>query len=177
MFVTVYSTIINNLKQRIVKFLGWGKNDTKTSFEVSPYGLDSNAINKTIALHCPTSDKGKTVILGYLNTNQKAGIGEMRIFATDGDGIEKFYVWLKSNGIIEIGGDVNYAVKYNELETEFNKLKDSYNDLADKWNQFCTAYTPGSPSVLGTPPTLSTSTVLPNTSDITNTKNDKIKTI
>ena len=69
------------------------------------------------------------------------------------------------------------GVKFNELKIEFNKLKDDHNTLANKWNTFCTAYVPGSPTVVGLPPTLTTSTVIANNSNIDNAKNDKIKTI
>jgi hypothetical protein len=175
--VHVLSTSISDLNKRVVKFLGLGKRDIQTSDEANPYGLDSNPTKGSIAIYSETSEKGQTVILGYLNKNQLAGVGEFRMFSTDDDGTLKFYVWLKSTGIIEIGGDSNYAVKFNELKTEFNKLKSDHNDLIQKWNSFCTSYVPGSPSVTGLPATLGTSVLVANASDIDNAKNAKIKTI
>lgn len=176
-YVKVISTSINSLKQRVVKFLASGRGNVQTALEISPYGVDSNPIKGMIAIYGKTNNTGETIIVGYINKNQKAGIGEFRTFATDADGVEKFYTWMKADGTMEIGGVANFAVKFNELKIEFNKLKDDHDDLVTKWNAFCTAYVPGSPSVTGLPPTLSTSTVTPNTSNIDQAKNDKIKTI
>jgi hypothetical protein len=177
MWVKVISSEINQALQRVVKYQRLGKSDIQTSIEASPFGVDSNPIKNWVAVYAETSEKGKTVIVGYLNKNQLAATGEYRNYSTNDDGEEVFYTWLKKNGTMEIGGTENFAVKFNELKTEFNKLKESHNTLAEKWNSFCTAYVPGSPSVTGTPATLSTSSVSPNDSDIDNSKNDKIKTI
>lgn len=54
-----------------------------------------------------------------------------------------------------------------------NKMENSWNDFVTKWNAFCSVYVPGSPSTIGLPATLATSTatqVLPITqkSDIEN---------
>ncbi|HXP52431.1 MAG TPA: hypothetical protein VN922_20930, partial [Bacteroidia bacterium] len=116
---------------------------------------------------------GASVIMGYINKNQKALTGEMRLFSTDAQGAEQMYVWLRNNGYLELGGDTNFAVKYNQLETEFNKLKTDHNNLlAD----FKALIHPG--VTVGTGSTGAyVSTLTPNTSDITQVKNDKIKTI
>lgn len=174
--VKVISTsIINN--KTLVKVLRYGKNDVQTPKQITPYGIDSNPVKDMIAVYAKCGSDNNNVVIGYINKNSIAKVGEMRLFSTDKDGIEKFYYYLKGDGTTEIGGNGNFAVKYNELKTEFNKLKDTTDDLVQKWNSFCSLYTPGSPSSLGTPPTLSSSTVSPNMSDITQTKNDKIKTI
>lgn len=175
-FVKILSSQLKNAVREI-KILRYGKSDVQTPSEILPYGLDSNPIKDMIAMYAPTDQKGETAIIGYINKNQKAGIGEFRTFCTDANGIEKFYTWMKVDGTFEIGGTTNWAVKFNELKIEFNKLKDDHNTLANKWNTFCTAYVPGSPTVVGLPPTLATSTVIANNSNIDNAKNDKIKTI
>ncbi len=168
-YVTVISSEINNFKQRVVKFLRLGKNDTQTSLEASAYGVDSNPIKGMKAIYAPTMDKGSTVIIGYINKNQKAGVGEFRTFATDADGAEKFYMWLKADGTSEIGGNTNFAVKYNQLQTAYNQLKTDHNNLGVA----VAAHTAAVALILGTPVYVFT----PSTGDITPAKNDKIKTI
>lgn len=66
--------------------------------------------------------KGKVAIVGYFNKNQKAGVGELRTFSTDSNGVEKFYTWLRVTAL-KIGGNDNFAVKYNELKIEYDKTK------------------------------------------------------
>ncbi len=159
--------------KRIIKFFRFGVSDIQTAFEYSPFGVDSNPIKDMVAIYAPTSDNGETVIIGYLNKNQKAASGELRIFATDDSGTEKFYVWLKKTGVIEIGGDTNFAVKFNELKAEFNKLKTDYNGHITEYNLHThLGVTVGSGSTGVTTPSTKT-----NTSNIDNAKNDKIKTI
>lgn len=119
----IVSTSIDNINRRIVKFLRFGKSDVQTSFESMPYGIDSNPVKDLIAIYAPTSEKGKTVIIGYINKNQLADVGEIRLFSTDTDGAEKFYVFLKNDGTIEIGGTVDNAVRYQKLDDGLQNFK------------------------------------------------------
>lgn len=168
----VISTEIDNLKRRVIKVLRFGKSDVQTCIEALPYGIDSNPIKDMVAVYAETSEKGKIAIIGYFNKNQKAAVGELRLFSTDANGFEKFYTWLKNDGTMEIGGNTNFAVKYNELQTEFNALKKSHNDLLTEYKTHVHAVT-----AVGSPTAATISTQTPNTSDITQSKNDKIKTI
>jgi hypothetical protein len=172
--VKTISASINNFTQRVIKFYRFGKDDVQTALEYGPYGVDSNPIAGMIAIYGPTTDKGETTIIGYLNKNQKASPGEMRIFATNADGVEKFYIWQKADGTCEIGGAGNFSVKFNELKTEFDKLKTDFNNLVTKYNSHVHVLT----LTVGTgtaAPTVTTQTA--NTSNIDAAKNDKIKTI
>ncbi len=119
----VLSSSIDALNRRVVKILRMGKSDVQTSLEVMPYGIDSNPIKDMIALHSDTSEKGKSVIIGYINKQQLAEAGELRLFSTDENGILKAHIWLKNNGDIEILGDSDNMVRYSSLETAFNMLK------------------------------------------------------
>lgn len=175
--VKVISTEADNMKRLLVKILRLGKSDVQTPINVSAYGLDSNPVKDTVAIYVKTETDSNFFIVGYINKNCLAKPGEYRTFATDKDGVQKFYTWMKDDGTMEIGGNTNFAVKYNELKQENDKLKSTVNDLIQKWNAFCSSYAPGSSSSVGTPPTLSTSTVTPNASDWSLSKNDKIKTI
>lgn len=170
--VKVFSSNTNDLKQRLIKVLRMGRNDVQTSIQAAPYGVDSNPVKDMVAVYGKTETDGSTVIIGYLNKNSIAGVGELRLFSTDASGAEKFYTWLKNDGTIEIGGNQNFAVKFNELKTEFNKLKQSHNDLLTEYKMH--VHTGG--TISGSTGT-TTSTLLANTSNISNAKNDKIKTI
>lgn len=114
--VTVISTELKAAKTRLIKVLRYGKRDVQTPREIAPYGVDSSPIKDMVALYAPTSDISAPVIVGYINKNQKAGVGEFRTFATDANGTEKFYTWMKADGTMEIGGNIDYAVRYLKLD-------------------------------------------------------------
>lgn len=97
-----------------------GLHDVQTSYESAPYGIDSNPIKDMIAVYSETGVKGDTVIVGYINKNQLAAPGEFRTFATDANGVQKFYTWMKANGTMEIGGSADNAIRYSPLNTELN---------------------------------------------------------
>lgn len=115
--VKVYSSSVDSFKRRIVKFLLYGKNDVRESIYVSPYGIDSNPIQDMIALYGSTDEKGSSVIIGYINKNSIAGTGELRLFSTDANGVEKSYTWLKADGSVEINGSTDNFVRYTALDS------------------------------------------------------------
>lgn len=162
----VISTSLNNLKNRLIKFTGFGKYDVQNQLESMPYGLDSSPIKNMSAIYSPTANGAQSIVIGYINKNQLAGAGEFRTFCTDEEGNEKFYTWMKVDdvlgGIIEIGGTADNAVKYSKLEQAFNQLKDEFTAHVHQ------TAAPGSNT---SPPTVA------STADITPAKNDKIKTI
>jgi len=172
--VKIISTSLDSFGKLIVKFSRFGNKDIQTSIEVSQYGVDSNPIKGMVAIYTPTTSNGDTFILGYLNKNRLADVGEFRTFATDADGVEKFYIWQKSDGTCEIGGDTNFAVKFNELKTEFNKLKTDHNNFLAEYKTHTHVLTLTSGTGTAAP---TISTQIANTSNIDNSKNDKIKTI
>lgn len=117
------STSFDTLKRRLVKVLRYGNSDVLDRFEASPYGLDSSPIQDMVAVYSDTSEKGKAVIIGYLNKNQLAAPGEFRIYATDANGELKFYIWQKANGTCEIGGDSDNMVRYSKLNLALQQFK------------------------------------------------------
>lgn len=168
----VISTSANKIKQLLVKVVVRGNADIQEPIQASPFGVDSNPIKDMVAVYSRTENDGSIVIVGYLNKKSLAKPGETRLFSTDKDGVDKFYVWLKDDGTVEIGGDTNYAVKFNELKTEFNKLKTNFNNHLIAYNAH--VHTGG--TISGSTGTTTPSTET-NTSNIDNAKNDKIKTI
>lgn len=168
----IISTEFDNLKRRLIKITRFGKSDVQTPMEGMPFGIDSNPTKDMIALYAESAEKGKAYIVGYILKNHKADVGELRLYATDAQGAEKGYAWLKKDGTLELLGDTNFAVKYTEMKAEFDKLKKSHNDLLTEYQ---THTHPTNFAVITTTPTVSTQ--LPNQSNMSQAKNAKIKTI
>lgn len=167
----ILSTSLDDLQRRIVKVLRNGKSDVQTAMEAAPFGIDSNPLKDMIAVYAPTAEKGKTVIIGYLNKNQLADVGETRLFSTDSNGAEQFYVWLKNNGTAEIGGNAYHMVRYEKLAEAFNQLKSDFNNHITAYNIH---------NHMGVTPGLGNSSIVnvtgtQSTADITPAKIDEIK--
>ena len=109
--------------RRILKILRLGKEDIQTSYEAMPYGIDSVPIKDLIAIQMETAERGKSVIVGYINKNQIADVGELKIFATNSQGVEQGFVHLKNDGtitangtVIELNGNIDNVVKFIPLD-------------------------------------------------------------
>jgi len=156
-FVKVISSEFNTAKNRVVKFFRYGKSDVQTAFEVGPFGFDSSVPKDYIAVYAATGSNGETVIIGYLNKNQLANVGESRMYSTDAAGALKFYLLMKADGTAELGGNTKHLTRFEELEAGFNQLKTEFN-----------AHVHGG---AGTPPTI------PSTASIAAAKINEIKTL
>lgn len=171
--VKILSSTVESGK-RIVKFLRLGLRDVQTSFEAAPFGTDSNPIKNMVAVYMPTGIKGKTVLVGYINKNQLAGVGELRHYSTGEDGAVKFYTWLKNDGTYEVGGDADNMVRYSELESAFNDVKGKVNDLVTAFNSHTHVLTLSAGTGSAAPPA---NQQTPTTADISGAKIDEIKTL
>lgn len=118
-FSKIDSSTFDSLKRRILKFLQFG---VKTSFESSPFGVDSSPIKGMTAIYSPTSNNSEDVILGYINKNQLAESGETRLFSLDANGNLKSYLWLKKDGSLELNGDGFSAVRFENLKTALDNM-------------------------------------------------------
>jgi hypothetical protein len=160
----VNSTSFDILKRRLVKALRFGKSDTQTPLEVAPYGTDANPIKGMVAIYGSTQVQGQNVVIGYINKEQLAAVGEHRIYSTDSDGGLKFFVWLKNDGTCELGGDADNAVRYSPLSSELTTFKNAIQAELVKIQTAITSvggvYTPGTLTI-----------------DISNSKIDEIKTL
>lgn len=163
--VKVLSTAFDSVLRRITKFK-WMGNDVQTAREAGPYGFDSNPIRNMIAIYAPIDD-GKSVIIGYINKNQLAQVGESRMYSTDADGDLKTYVLCKNNGVLELGGNAKHLARYEELKTGFDQLKADLNTLISQYNLHVHA----SNGVV----TISTATS--STASIDSSKTDNVKTL
>lgn len=174
--VKILSTDFDSVKRRVVKFLRFGLIDVQTADEYGPHGIDSNPVKDMIAVYAETSQKGDTVIIGYLKRDQIAQVGETRLFSTDQNGVLKTYLWLKNDGTILLGGDQNNLTRFQQLEEGFNKLKEDHNKLVQAFNSHMHATAAiGPPSVPTAVPDVIPAT--PSTADISGAKIDEIKTI
>lgn len=173
--VTVISTAIKETR-RLIKFSRLGTSDVRERYEVSPYGFDSNPIEKMVALYAETGVIGQSVIIGYINVNQVADVGEMRLYSTDADGAEQIYAWLKNDGTMELGGDADNMVRFSKLEEAYNQLKDDHDALVQTFNNHIHITTAtigvGGPGSIA--PT--TTTENPSSGNIAPAKIDEIKT-
>lgn len=149
--------------RRRIKAIVKGKSDIRRFFEAMPFGEDSLPPEGTRTIVIDTEEKGRMMVIGYINENQLDDLtnGEKRIYSLKQNGDISQFIYLKSDGTMEIGGNSDFMVRYTALETAFNQLKSDYNS-----HMHPTAAT-GSPS----PPTVV------NTSDITLAKIDEIKTL
>lgn len=168
--VKVISSAITS-KVRSVKFYWRGKSDVRNSEDFSPFGIDGNPLKDMVAIAVQSGQDGKAFIIGYLNKNQLAEPGELRLFSLDASGVEKTYQWFKKDGTIEILGNTDNMVRYSELETAFNQLKDDHDRLVILFN----THTHSGGTIMGNTGPVS-ATGLPSTADITPAKIDEIKT-
>ena len=130
----VISTELDDLKRRIVKILRLGKDDVQTSMQAAPYGIDSNPIEDMIAIYDKPGTRGKTVVVGYLNKEQLAELGELRVYSTDDAGALQFYIHLKNaaaDGFCQIGGKEDNMVRFSKLDEGFKLLVKDFDDFVN----------------------------------------------
>lgn len=164
----VLSTSIDSATKRLCKFLGMGKDDTQECLIAAPAGIDANPIKDLRAIYDTAIDQN--VVIGFLNKNQVADIGEIRLFSVDESGDLQTFLWVKNDGTIEFGGNVGNLTRFQELETGFNQLKSDFNSFVSTYNTHVHATPSGTSS-----PTPSTGT--PSTADISGAKIDELKTL
>lgn len=132
-FFKFISSSLNSVGQVIIKHLGFGRSDVQESRQLAPYGVDSRPIKDVTGVRADTSEKGVSVILGYVNKSGIAEDGELRLYSTDSTGAEQSYAYLTKAGDLELNGNDDNAVRFSELEK-------GYNDLKADLNAFITAY-------------------------------------
>lgn len=118
----VLSYNLDQFKRRIVKVLRFGREDGKESFEVSPYGLDSGVPKGCMAVYMKSHNRGNSIVLGYINQEQLATIGETRLYSNGSE------IWIRKNGDIEIGGNTDNLSSHSELQIAMNLLAQKINE-------------------------------------------------
>ncbi len=171
----VISTALKDAK-RFVKILRFGRDDVQDIREAMPFGYDGNPHKDMVAIYGATSEKGKPVIIGYINKNQIADIGETRIYSTNETGDEKIYLHLKNDGSAEFGGDTDFMVRFNKLKDGYDALKSDFNSFVTTYNTHTHPYVGLVAGVSGT--TLATpSAGTPSSASIDDSKIEEIKTL
>lgn len=120
-FLTIIknSAIVNGL--RTITATMFGPADVKATAEAAPFGYDGSPIAGLNGLYLKTTNRSRAFFIGFINTNQKAQPGEVRIYATDARGNEVVKTWLHNSGDLEIGG-TSSVVNPNHL-TQWEALK------------------------------------------------------
>ena len=117
-------SIIKSTNEGIAKVEQYG---VKTADLAQPFGEDSNPIEGMVAIFSDTESDGESVIIGYIDPNKLAEVGEKRLYSMDSSGAVGAYIWLKNNGQLQLNGDSDNLCKYKELEKVFEKLKNDIN--------------------------------------------------
>lgn len=173
--VKIISTEFDNARRRIIKFLRFGKADVQTSPQAAPFGSDANPPSNMRAVYVETGNKGDAVIIGFINTDQLAEVGENRLYSTDKDGNLIFEMRLRNDGTIEIGGSVDNLARFSKLKESFDELKADLNSHITDYNShihITTATVSAGPpgTIVPTP-----STSIPSIADIDPAKIEELK--
>jgi len=171
-FLTTVKGAALKAGNRIIKVLRLGLHDVQEVSESSPFGVDGSPLDSMVAVYAETLSGEDPVIIGYLNANQVAGRGEVRLYSLGGGGDQKFYIWLKNDGSCEIGGNSDNMVRYSKLEQAFNQLRSDFNEHVSNYNSHIH---PGGTISGNTGNTANTST--PSGADISPAKIEQIKTL
>ena len=99
--------------KRILKVFQFG---AKTAKESSPFGFDSSAPENWTAIFGETSNKGESVIIGYINKNQLAEVGSSRMYALGSSGEVVGYVHSRASGVLELNGSAYSGVRFQNLK-------------------------------------------------------------
>ena len=142
-FSKFFESIVEQGK-RILKVQQFG---AKSANEVAPFGIDANPIKGMTAIYAETSNNSETVVIGYINENQLANSGELRLYSVDENKTLKSFIWLKNDNTIEFNGNTYSMVRFEPLKqglqstdtainTELSKIATAINSIAPG------AYTP-----------------------------------
>jgi hypothetical protein len=152
--------------------------DTHDSVQISPFGDDSCPTEGVKGIKMATSTDAYHVILGYFNRSNIAAEGEKRLYSLSPDGSISFYVHLKNNGTMELGGTDDNIVRYSELKSGFDELKGDFNNFLTNEYNIHTHPIPGvTPGSGSTTSSVTTSLGTSSEADISGCKIDEIKTI
>ena len=102
--------------------------DIHTVEYMSPPGEDSNPPNGAKVLIIDAGRAYKIAIAADDNIQPSMQEGEKKLYSISDGAIAAFINFLQS-GIVEINGNNDFAVRYNELETGFNQLKSDHDNF------------------------------------------------
>jgi len=116
-FVKIISSKIDDKYRRVIKYLRLGKDDVRENLQAGPYGFDGSPVKDMIAIYAPTLQNGNAVIIGYINKN-KANLkpGEVIMYSTDANGVQKMALKMLDDGTAEFGGKTDNMIRYIPLD-------------------------------------------------------------
>ena len=174
------SSLVEEGRRRI-KVLVNGRDDARTPFESMPFGIDGVPPSNWRAIYAETPEKGRNLVIGYINQNQLSilNAGENHVYSTDADGQNiAAFIKLLNNGTMQVLGTGDFLARFNELQTGFNQLRTDLNNHITNYNghiHTTTATIGSGPAVGVISATGSTSTA--SNASIDNAKIDEIETI
>lgn len=124
--IGIYNDSLIAKGRRLLKTFVRSQRDVQTSYQVAPWGDDSQPVKGARVAHATTAAED-TLIVGVINVDQKAAPGERRIFATDTDGNTVVDIWLRNDGTIEMAGGGDNLVKYVPLSTALGNYNTAVN--------------------------------------------------
>lgn len=151
----ILTTYIKNVfireSKRFIQVMAMGEQDIREPYESMPFGIDSAPLDGMVALYSDTSNSEESVIIGYINENQIANMGEIRLYSLDGNGDQSTFIHLKNNGTVEFMGNAHNLVRYTPLDSGLQQfVQQMQTQLAQIAAGISTAggsYTPGTISI------------------------------
>jgi len=90
-------------------------------------GDDSPPLPEDRVLIIEKTGSGSYAVCGILSVSQGANPGEKILYSRDSNGTIKSTIKLLSTGILELNGNSDFAVAFNDLKIGFDQLKSDYN--------------------------------------------------
>ena len=154
---------------RIIQVEVTEPDDVQTIQQISVSGDDISPVNGDTVVIIEVSEAYKIVIGSQDKISPTVLDGERKIYS-QADGSIKSYIYCKADGVLELNGNADFAVRFSELETAFNTLKDDFNSfVTTKYNTHVHPTAPVGPT---TPPSLVGTS---STADVSGAKIETIK--
>lgn len=118
---------VKEIASTFLKAVIFGNSDVRTATQTAPFGIDSKPVKDSFIVYCQTDNNQKAVMLGCLSKSDKTKAGELRLFATDSEGVEVFSMLFKNDGTCEFGGNSDNLVRYSELNSGLSNQNSAIN--------------------------------------------------
>lgn len=104
-----------------------GSSDTQSVELFNPVGDNSIPVMNSVVMILEAGGSWKIAVAQNDQKDFKSGLneGEKYLYSKD----ENSFIKIKNDGTIEINGDADYAVRFNELKTGFDQLKSDFNNF------------------------------------------------
>lgn len=107
---------------------------------MEPPGEDSNPQPGTRVLVLDLGPAYRVTVATDDGVTPDAGVGEKKLYSYDSSGNVLAYVYFRSDGVLEVNGNSDYAVSYTKMKEAFDELKSDFNDLVTQFNSNVTVF-------------------------------------